>query len=262
MIHLGALPGTPFSKKGLNEIVERAAAEAVVYAKAKFDALIVENMHDRPYVNAPHGPEIVAAMTRAGLAVREAAPKVVLGVQVLSGGHMEAMAVAQAVGAAFVRVENFVFAHIADEGLMATACAGELLRYRRRIGADRGGVGRIAIYADIKKKHASHAMTADLSVGEMAKAAAFFGADGVIVTGTSTGEATATEDVEAARSALGNGMPVLVGSGVRPEQVAGLLKQADALIVGSYVKRGGVWTGAVDMGRCKEVARARGASRK
>lgn len=229
----------------------------MVYAKAGFDALIVENMHDRPYLNAPHGPELVAAMTRAGLAVRKAAPNVVLGVQVLSGGHLEAMAVAMAVGAAFVRVENFVFAHIADEGLMATACAGELLRYRRRIGADREGAGRIAVYADIKKKHASHAMTADVSVTEMAKAAAFFGADGVIVTGTSTGEATATEDVAAARAAVGKKMPVLVGSGVRPEQVGPLLERADALIVGSYVKRGGVWTGAVDMGRCQEVVRAR-----
>ena len=39
------------------------------------------------------------------------------------------------------------------------------------------------VLADIKKKHSSHAITADLDIGETAQAAEFFRADGVIVTG-------------------------------------------------------------------------------
>ncbi|MFM8785597.1 MAG: BtpA/SgcQ family protein, partial [Phycisphaerales bacterium] len=81
-----------------------------------------------------------------------------------------------------MRVENFVFSHVADEGLMIEACAGPLLRHRRAIGAD-----RVRVFADIKKKHASHAVTADVDIAGCARAAEFFLADGVIVTGTETG---------------------------------------------------------------------------
>ena len=38
------------------------------------------------------------------------------------------------------------------------ACAGPLLRYRKHIGA-----AHIAVWADLKKKHAAHAVTADVS---------------------------------------------------------------------------------------------------
>ena len=64
-----------------------------------------------------------------------------------------------------------MFAAVADEGLLPDADAGPLLRYRKQIGAE-----RVKILADIKKKHSAHALTADIEVGEMAKAAEFFGA--------------------------------------------------------------------------------------
>lgn len=41
----------------------------------------------------------------------------------------------------------------------------------------------------------AHAVTSDVSLVEMAKAAEFFGSDGVIVTGTATGEQTNPEHV-------------------------------------------------------------------
>lgn len=50
-------------------------------------------------------------------------------------------------GLDFIRAEGFVFSHVADEGII-NACAGDLLRYRKQIGAE-----NIQIFADIKKKH-------------------------------------------------------------------------------------------------------------
>lgn len=50
-------------------------------------------------------------------------------------------------GLDFIRAEGFVFSHVADEGII-NACAGDLLRYRKHIGAE-----NIQIFADIKKKH-------------------------------------------------------------------------------------------------------------
>jgi membrane complex biogenesis BtpA family protein len=249
MVHVQALPGTPRSRLGVGAIAERASDEAALLVKAGFDALIIENMHDAPYVAGAQGPEIVAAMTRVGLAVRSAAADAPLGVQLLACGNKEALAVALAVGASFVRVENFVFAHVADEGLLPTAEAGQLLRYRRAIGAE-----HIKVFADVKKKHASHAITADVDIGDAAQAAEFFGADGIIVTGAATGRPVDAEELAMARGATE--LPLLVGSGVTPDNAGDLLQYADGLIVGSWCKRAGVWSNAPDAARCRRLAQA------
>lgn len=246
MIHLLPLPGTPRASLPLDAIIEQAIREARIYRQAGFSGLLIENMHDRPYQKGAVGPEIVAAMTAAGRAVR-AAVDLPLGVQVLAGANRQALAVALGCGAAFVRVEGFVFAHVADEGLIESGAA-ELLRYRRHIGAE-----HIRVFADIKKKHAAHAITADVSLTETARAAEFFLADGVIVTGTATGAATDPAEVAAVRRAVP--LPVLVGSGVTADNLTAYAA-ADALIVGSSLKEGGVWESPLDPARAAALGRA------
>lgn len=248
MVHVPALPGTPGGSTPVAGLCAHAAAEARALARAGFDALLIENMHDAPYVTG-HGPETVAAMTAAALAVRDAAPDLPLGVQVLAAGNREALAVALACGGSFIRCENFVFAHVADEGLMPTAEAGGLLRYRRAIGAE-----GIAVFADLKKKHASHALTADISLAQACHAAEFFRADGVIVTGAHTGDPASEGDLRAARSACS--LPVLVGSGVTTANIAAMLAHADGLIVGSALKKGGAWSAPLDSSRCAAIVKA------
>lgn len=259
MVHAQALPASPRGHLPVADIATQAAAEARILADAGFDALIVENMHDRPYIHGCHGPETTAAMTRIGLAVREAIDRagrdIPLGVQILSGGNREALAVAHAIGARFIRAENFVFAHVADEGLLAEAEAGPLLRYRKQIGAE-----EILILADLKKKHASHAITADVPLADAAEAAEFFGADGLIVTGTSTGKPTRPEDVAEVRRATA--LPVLVGSGATPDSIPALFEHADALIVGSWYKHDGHWSNAPDPDRCRQLIEAANAARR
>lgn len=248
MVHVPALPGTPLGRLAVKQIAAHAASEAKLLAKAGFDALLIENMHDTPYVTAQH-PAIVAAMTAAALAVRDAAPGLPLGVQVLAAGNREALAVAHAAGGTFIRCENFVFSHIADEGLMPTAEAGELLRYRRSIGAE-----AVAVFADLKKKHASHAITGDTSLAEVCHAAEFFRADGVIITGAHTGDPASEGDLAEARRACS--LPVLVGSGVTTANIGAMFTRADALIVGSSLKRGGHWAAPLDAKRCAAIVKA------
>ncbi|MFG0274496.1 MAG: BtpA/SgcQ family protein [Phycisphaerales bacterium] len=249
MIHLRALPGTPRSSMAVGEVARIAAEEARLLAGCGFDALLIENMHDAPYLNGAVGPEITSAMTACALAVRAAAPDTPLGVQTLAGANREALAVAHASGANFIRAENFVYAHIADEGLMPEASAGPLLRYRKAIGAE-----SVAILADIKKKHAAHAVTADISLGQAAQGAAFFGADAVIVTGSATGHAVHEGDLAEAHEATT--LPVVIGSGATPDRAAALLHLADAIIVGSSIKHGGVWSNDIDHDRARAMVKA------
>lgn len=247
MIHVGALPGTPRSRSTVAEIAASAVSEAKLLADGGVDAIMLENMHDVPYLNRSVGPEIVAAMTTICAAVRQAV-SLPLGVQILAGANREAVAVAHATGCQFVRCEGFVFAHVADEGLMPEADAGPLLRYRKMIGAE-----NVAIIADVKKKHSSHAITSDVDLAETAQAAEFFGASGVVVTGTATGRATSVEDLIAVRKAVN--IPVFVGSGVTPENAKTLAPHAHAFIVGSYLKKDSYWANQPDPDRVASTVR-------
>lgn len=246
MIHLLPLPGAPRYGGSVARIVEAACAEADLYAAAGIDSLMLENMHDAPYLNGRADAETVAAATAACAAVRARHPRARIGLQLLAGANREALSVALAAGLDFIRAEGFVFAHVADEGIIES-CAGELLRHRARLRAE-----GIAVFADLKKKHAAHAITSDVTLAETAEAAAFFGADGVIVTGAATGKAAAPADV--AEAACG-GLPVYVGSGLTPENL-GDYAGADGYIVGSYFKKDGHWMNPIDRARVERFRAA------
>jgi membrane complex biogenesis BtpA family protein len=248
VIHAEAMPGTPRNRLTVAAIAALAVSEARVYAEAGFHGLIVENTHDRPYLKKHVGPEVAVSMAVVGAEVRHAVP-LPLGIQILAGANSWSVAAAYACGASFVRVEGFVFAHVADEGITESD-AGELLRYRKAIGAE-----SVRVFADIKKKHSAHAITADVNIVETAKAAEFFLADGVIVTGEATGSPADPREVQSVSEAVG--LATIVGSGITTENIA-RYRAADALIVGSSVKRDGLWSNPMDDQRTREIVKAFG----
>lgn len=239
MIHVAALPGTPAYSGDWAAAIKKVQREAAIYRAAGVDALLLENMHDTPYLSRKVGPEISSAMTAAALAVRSTAPQLPCGIQILAGANHAAMAVALAADCQFIRAEAFVFGHLADEGWM-NSDAGELLRYRKSIGAE-----HIAVYTDIKKKHSSHSLTADVSLAETAKAAQFFRADGLIVTGTATGAPAQADELKMVKMACPD-LPVLVGSGINAQNLNQYTAWADGLIVGSALKVDGYWADDID----------------
>ncbi|KAM7357276.1 uncharacterized protein F13E9.13, mitochondrial isoform 2-T2 [Cochliomyia hominivorax] len=237
MIHVDALPGTPLYKGNWNEIIEKAKHEANIYKKYKLDSVLIENMHDIPYVQEHLlGPETVACMTRLSLEVRNIIPTTLMpiGLQILACGNKQALAVAKACNLQYIRAEGFVFDHVADEGY-TKACAGDLLRYRRQIGAN-----DILIFTDIKKKHSAHSITQDVSLLETAKAAEFFLTDGILITGNSTGEAAKPQDLLDLKGKLQ--VPLLVGSGVTKENLKHYYSHIQAAIIGSHFKQQGLWS--------------------
>jgi membrane complex biogenesis BtpA family protein len=240
VIHVGALPGTPRNTQTVTELVNAAKNEAQLYREAGVDGVMIENMHDVPYLRAEVGPEIVAAMTAIGSEVK-AVFGLPVGIQILAGANIEAMGVAHAAGLDFIRAEGYAYAHVADEGLIQ-ASAAKLLRYRRMIGAT-----NVQVWTDVKKKHSAHAITADVSLRETAETVEFMGADCVIVTGRATGKPPNSEDVREAKNHCG--LPVILGSGISPENVEEFYADADGFIVGSFFKVDGNWANTVDASR-------------
>jgi membrane complex biogenesis BtpA family protein len=245
MIHTGPSPGVP-GFVCVESALDRAIAETEVFVSAGVDGIMVENMRDFPCVHEREmGPEVAAFMTTVACAVKRRAANVPVGIQVLFQANRTALAVAVAAKCDFVRAEGWTYAHVSDKGL-ATASAGQVVRYREHIGAS-----RIPVFADVRKKHAAHALTGDLSIGAIAAGMELHLADAIVVTGSSTGVAPDLESVKEVRASTS--LPLVVGSGISAENIGLYYDHADGFIVGTSLKENAVWHGPVSDERAHEL---------
>ncbi len=246
VLHLAPLPGAPrYRGQPIDEIVAAALADAEAYVAGGIDGLIVENQGDVPFARANDiGPSTVAAMTAVAVEVRRAA-RVPIGINCMANGAVPAIAVAKAAGARFVRVSQWVNAYVGNSGI-TDGVAPQALRFRSAIRAD-----DVHVFADVHVKHGSHAIVADRSLAQMAEDTAWYGADALVATGSTTGQATPAGDIEEIRRA--GRLPVLVGSGLDVGNAAAVLAKADGAIVGTSLKVDGVTTHPVDPERVREL---------
>jgi uncharacterized protein len=249
VIHLQPLPGAPrYAGQALREVYAAAVTDARTLTDGGVDGIILENASDMPFSRPEHiGPETVAALTAACLAVR-AAVDTPIGITCVANGVIPALGIAKAVGARWVRANQWVNAYVANEGIL-NGPAPEAMRYRSRIRAD-----EVAIFADVHVKFGAHAITADRSIAEQATDAEWFDADVLIASGTRTGSPTEPREVDDVRS--GTNLPVIVGSGLSAEQVPSLFASADGAIVGQWLKKDGRWWKPVDPHRVEQLMTA------
>jgi len=241
MLHLLPLPGSPrFTRTaGMAAVLDQAMSEAELLLSSGFDGFIVENAWDIPFVKEVDlGPETPASLAVVVAALRREFPKVPIGVNCLANAVEVSISVAAAGGADFVRSNQWVNAYVANEGLIEGR-AGNVARYRRAIDAE-----NITVWADVNVKLGSHAITADRSLVQQAKDAAWFDANALIVTGNRLGDQPKLEDIVEMTNATS--LPVVVGSGVRPDNLSMIFEHAHAVIIGSSIKVGGIWHGKMD----------------
>ena len=239
VIHSLPLPGSPhYDGEPVARIYDFACAEARRYREGGVDGLIVENHGDIPFAKPDElGPETAACMAVMAERVRRESG-LPIGINVLANGAVQGLAVAKAAGAAFVRVNQWANAYVANEGFMEGK-AGAASRYRSWLRAK-----DVAIFADVHVKHGAHAIVADRTLQELTRDAEFFDADAVIVTGQRTGDSARLDELEAVAAATK--LPTMVGSGVTPDNVASIFQHADAVIVASSLKHDGGWWNEVD----------------
>jgi membrane complex biogenesis BtpA family protein len=243
------LPGAPkYRNEPMRELIERALADARSYAQGGMNGLLIENHGDIPFLPPQQiGHETIAAMTAIAKAVWEEVG-LPFGINLLANSPMGALAIAKASDASFIRVNQWVNAYVSNEGLIQGE-SGQALRYRRMIGAE-----NVAIFADVRVKHGTHAIVADRPVSEQAGDVEFYEADVAIATGNRTGDSV--PDGEIAQIREGTSLPVIAGSGVTAENAAHVLGRTDGAIVGSSLKRGGVWWNEVEQGSVEALVEA------
>lgn len=232
----------------MDVVIERALADAQALVQGGMDGVMVENYLDAPFYPGRVPPETVAALA---VVVREVvlAVSVPVGVNVLRNDAASALAIAAATGARMIRVNVHTGAMLADQGWLVGE-AHETLRMRSRLGAP------VAILADVLVKHATP--PAGLDLAQAARDAVHRGlADGLIVSGSGTGQATDPERIRAVKAAVPEA-PVWIGSGLAPETAPDLLPLADGAIVGSALMRGGVAGSGVEIERVRAFVAAAG----
>lgn len=246
MIHLPPLAGSPRYAGEGSKVIEAVRADVAALIHGGVDALILENFGDAPFYPGRVPAETVAQMTRlAALVKRES--DLPLGINVLRNDGQSALAIAQAVGADFIRVNILCGARLTDQGIIQ-GIAHELLRDRARLRAE-----NVAILADVDVKHSAPLANLPLEQ-EVADVILRGGADGLIVTGLGTGHATSPEMVQKVKQLAGD-VPAFVGSGVSEENVAEFLPFANGFIVGTAFKHAGHPQNPVDPNRVQSFMR-------
>lgn len=239
MIHCPPFPGSPrYRGDTLDQIYDACLRDAEALISNGLHGLIVENHGDVPF-SKPNdiGPETSAFMAVVVDRIRREFD-VPMGVNVLANAPIPALAIARATGAAFIRVNQWANAYVANEGFMEGRAA-EAMRYRSALRGE-----GIKVFADSHVKHGSHSITADRSVAELTRDLEFFDVDAVIATGQRTGNSATMEEISEVADATN--LPVLVGSGVTAANIAQILTRASAVIVASSLKERGVWWNPID----------------
>lgn len=244
-IHLLPLPGSPRYGGSMRAVYDTALAEAELLARYPIDGLIVENFRDMPFYPGTLPAETVAALTAV---TRELVQAVTLpvGVNALRNDAQAALAIATATEAAFIRVNVHLGVVVADQGLVQGR-AHETLRLRAALRS------HVLIFADVGVKHATP--LADRGLATEARDVTERGlADALIVSGDYTGAETSLADVETVRQHTS--LPILIGSGTSPANVAALYPHVQGFIVGSYLKQHGQADNLVEEARVKALTEA------
>jgi hypothetical protein len=120
----------------------------------------------------------------------------------------------------------------------------------------------VAIFANITPEFASP--LGSRTIAQRAKSAVVSSVvDAILIAGPMAGAEPDLEHLREAKQAVGDGVPVLLNTGARLENIARFLSVADGVIVGSSLKVDGQTWNPVDPARVRafmaEVKRVRGA---
>ncbi len=235
VVHLPALPGDPrHDGGGFAPVKKFALRDADALASGGVDGLILENFGSAPFPKGtaearvpPHHAAFLA-LVAAEIKSRHGLP---MGINCLRNDARSALGAAAAAGADFIRVNVHTGAYVTDQGLIEGE-AFETLRYRASMGLD---AKSLSIAADVLVKHAAPLapLTPEDATGDCVNRGL---ADAVIVTGEATGAPVSVDLLRRVATAAG-ATPVLIGSGLTPDNAPHLAPHAQGAIVGTWVKK-------------------------
>ena len=242
MIHLGAMPGTPFYEEGSYEATfEKALADARALFEGGADGCLVQTV-DRVYLPTDEtDPARVAGVANIVRAIDKATgPEFQIGVQIMRNALKASLAVAKVCGGSYLRCGALVGATLTAHG-MVEANPYEVLQYRNTIGAR-----HVKLIAEIDSMHFE--WFGGKPVAEIARSAKTAGAAAVSL--GNPDEDTTLQMIADVRRAV-PGLPVILAGYTNHANAARMLAEADGAFVGTCLERDG-WGGSIDIDRVRE----------
>lgn len=227
MVQTRPLPGT-YRNRGerIDAITEQALEETRILTECGVQTVILQNMGDMP-VKQQAFPETIAYLSVVASSIRRHFPDIALGVLVNWDG-VAAMAVADAAGADFIRVEHlYTGAEVTSAGILQGQCC-EITALKKKIGTD------LPIYADLWETHGIPICPQPLDEAAWECVHEAF-ADGLFMCGK-----TAQRSIEmavAVRKRLPD-IPLFLGGGATGDNVRELIQYYDAACVATWIKNG------------------------
>ena len=228
MIHLPATLAYD-SWAGLEHFIKKAKKDLITLENAGFDGALIENDADHP-CQIYGFADVVAPMSIVAHELKKDS-KIKLGIEVLLNDPKASLAIAKTCNLDFIRTDYFVDKMKRENYGEFEINAPDLLNYRHKIKAD-----DVKIYADLQVKYAT-LIDKNKSIATSAKEAIKAGADGIIITGTKTGEKPLIDDLKIVKKILKH-TSVFIGSGLSIDNAEELMVFADGAIVGTSIKTG------------------------
>ena len=237
MVHLGAMPGTPFYEEGSYEgTFERALRDAKALADGGATGCLVQTV-ERVYPTNDEADyaRVVGVGNIVRAIVQETRPDFQIGVQIMTNALQASVAVAKVCGGSFLRCFALIGQSLSPWG-MIEAKPIDFLRYRQSINAT-----NVKLIAEVDGMHFKW-YGEEKRVAEIARTAVNAGADAVEV--AHADEETNLKQIHDIKAAMPN-LPVILGGYTSHQNVASRLAQADGAFVGSAFEPAG-WGTSID----------------
>ena len=227
MVHLLPLPGNAAYRGNKEEIKEKAIADAHTLLEGGVDAIMLENFSDWPQYSTEIPLEAYSVMLNIATEIKSFCT-VPFGVNIEMNAYKQEWAMAYAVGADFIRLEAFVDNRAGSFGFIE-ACSTPLAKIIQDFPS------KTLLFTDV---HTAETYGCpEVAINELAQNAINHDSSAVIVTENDASKKITPEDVKSMRDVVGD-FPIIVGPGVKPENVLDYLEYADAVIVGRGFKTG------------------------
>jgi len=212
---------------GMEKTIKLVLADLAVLEKAGFSGALIENDNDKPHTEFASSAQVASFTAIANEVVKKA--KIPIGVQMMLNDWQASFEIAKAVGAKFTRLDVFVD-NVSCKWCTINPNPKKIIEYKNKIYPE------LLLLTDIQVKYKT--MLKPRALTKSAELAIKNKSDGLIITGSATGEETPIEKIKEVRKKFPN-FTIFVGAGVNKNNIKEQLSFATGAIVGTSIKVGG-----------------------
>lgn len=225
MVHLLPMPSNASYRGDNREIIENALKDTKTLIEGGVDAIMVENFNDWPQYSTEVPIENYSLMLSIVTQIRQMTD-LPLGVNIEMNAYRQEWMMAYATGADFIRVEAFVDNRAGSFG-MIEACSTQLMDMMKQFPSN------TMLFTDI---HTAETYGfPNVPINELAQNAINHESSAIILTENDYNKKITIEDIQSMRKIIKD-FPIIVGAGVKIDNVLDYLEVCDAVIVGRGFK--------------------------